>query len=56
MNDVAKCLRQKDADVAEIDSPPRIAQEAGLRTYVGRRLRLGWSFDLTVDDPDTGKP
>ena len=35
MNDAAKCFRQKDADVAEIDSPPRIVQEAGLRAYGG---------------------
>ena len=42
--------------MSEFDSPPRIVQEAGLRLYGGRRLRPGWSLDLTVSDPDTGKP
>ena len=56
MRDAAKWFRQKGADVAELYSPPRVVQEAGLRVYGGRRLRLGWSLDLTVDDPETGKP
>ena len=56
MKDAAKWFRQKNADVAEMYSPPRIVQEAGLRVYGGRRLRPGWSLDLTVNDPETGKP
>ena len=56
MRDAAKWVKQKDSDVAELYSPPRIVQEAGLRSYGGRRLRPGWSLDLTVDDPETGKP
>ena len=51
-----KWFRQRDRDVSELYSPPRIVQEAGLRVYGGRRLRPGWSLDLTVNDPDTGKP
>ena len=56
MRDAAKWFMQKGPDVFELYSPPRIAQEAGLRAYGGRRLRPGWSLDLTVDDPETGKP
>ena len=42
-------------DVCELYSPPRIVQEAGLRSYGGKRLRPGWSLDLTVNDPETEK-
>ena len=56
MRNAAKWFRQLGPDVVELYSPPRIVQEAGLRTYGGRRLRPGWSLDLTVDDPETGKP
>ena len=56
MKDAAKWFRQKNADVAEMYSPPRIVQEAGLRVYGGRRLRPGWSLDLSVNDPETGTP
>ena len=56
MRDAAKWFRQKDADVSEMYSPPRSVQETGLRSYGGRRLRPGWSLDLTVGDPETGKP
>ena len=56
MKDAAKWFKQRNADVCEMCSPPRIVQEAGLRLYGGRRLRPGWSLDLTVDDPETGKP
>ena len=31
-------------------------REAGLRAYGGKRLKPGWSLDLTTDDPETGKP
>ena len=54
MKEAAKWYRQRDSDVC--DSPPRVVQEAGLRSYGGRQLRPGWSLDLTVNDPETGKP
>ena len=47
-------FRRANSDVAEVFSPPRIAQEAGLRSYGGRVLRPGWSLDLTVRDPESG--
>ena len=42
-------------DVAEIFSPPRAAEEAGLRRYGGRVLRPGWSLGLTMIDPASGE-
>ena len=52
----SKWFQRIGPDVSELYSPPRIVQEAGLRSYAGRRLRPGWSLDLTVNDPDTGQP
>ena len=43
-----------DADISEVYSQPRVAQEAGVRGK--SKLRPGWSLDLTMDDPLTGKP
>ena len=54
--DASKWFKKFGPDVVEMYSPPRIVQEAGLRCYAGKRLRPGWSLDLTVDDPETGKP
>ena len=54
--EASKWFQRVGPDVAEIYSPPRIVQEAGLRSYGGRKLKPGWSLDLTVDDPDTGRP
>ena len=56
MKNAAKWFKTAGPDVSEIYSPPRIAQEAGLRTYAGLRLRPGWSLDLTTNDPETGAP
>ena len=56
MRNAAKWFRQKGADVAEVYSPPRVVREAGLRLYGGKRLRPGWSLDLTTVDPETGQP
>ena len=56
MRDAAKWFKQKNSDVVELYSPARVGQEAGFRAYGGRRLRPGLSLDLTVDDPETGKP
>ena len=44
------------ADVSEIYSQPRVAQEAAVRTHGGVQLIPGWSLDLTRDDPTTGLP
>ena len=43
-----------DADISEVYSQPRVAQEAGVRG--NSKLRPGWSLDLTMDDPLAGKP
>ena len=54
--EASKWFKKFGPDVVEMYSPPRIVQEAGLRCFAGKRLRPGWSLDLTVDDPETGKP
>ena len=46
----------KGADVVELFSQPRIAQEAGIRRYDGTQLKAGWSLDLTMRDPETDRP
>ena len=43
------------ADVSEVYSQPRIAQETVLRTYGGTLLKPGWSPDLALNDPFTGQ-
>ena len=48
-------FRKVNSDIAEVFSPPRIVQEAGLRNYGGRALQPGWSLDLTMKDPESGK-
>ena len=45
----------KGPDVVELYSPPRVAQEAGLRAYGGTKLKPGWSLDFTTNDPETGE-
>ena len=56
MKGAVKLFERKGIDVTEVYSPPRIVQEAGLRPYDGARLTPGWSFDLTRNDPMTGRP
>ena len=56
MLDAAKWFKHAGPDISEIYSPPRIAQEFGLRWKAGMRLRPGWSLDLTTNDPETGTP
>ena len=56
MRDAAKWFKQKGADIVEVYSPPRVVREAGLRVYGGKRLKPGWSLDLTTVDPETGQP
>ena len=56
MEGALKLFEGKGADVLEVYAQPRIAQEAALRTYGGTTLKPGWSLDLTLDDPLTGKP
>ena len=48
--------QRRGADIVELYSQPRIAQEAGLRKYGGTELVAGWSLDLTMKDPETDKP
>ncbi len=46
----------KGADVSDIFSQPRVAQDAALRSYDGTKLIPGWSSDLTRGDPLTEEP
>ena len=41
MKDAAKWFRCSGSDISEIYSPPRIVQDAGLRTYDGKALKPG---------------
>ena len=56
MKGATKMFEVKGADVSEIFSQPRVAQEAALRSYDGTKLIPGWSLDLTREDPLTGGP
>ena len=55
LKDALALYERKGADVVEIFSVPRIAQEAGTRRHDGTKLVPGWSLDLTRTDPKTGK-
>ena len=56
MNDVAKWFKHAGPDISDIHSPSRIAQEAGIQSHAGAKLRPGWSLDLTTNDLETGTP
>ncbi|MBN71658.1 MAG: hypothetical protein CME32_20555 [Gimesia sp.] len=56
MKGAIKMFERKGADVSELFSQPRIAQEAAIREYDGMKLVPGWSLDLTRTDPTTNKP
>ena len=56
MKDALDMYKRKGADIVEIFSPPRIAQESSLKAYTGTKLKPGWSLDLTRNDPKTGEP
>ena len=56
MEGALEMYEEMGADVSEVYSQPRIAQEAALRTYGGTTLKPGWSLDLTLNEPLTGKP
>ena len=56
MKQALSMYQRKGADVVELFSQPRIAQEAGLRRYSGTKITAGWSLDLTMRDPETDKP
>ena len=56
MREALAMYRREGADVVELYSQPRIAQESALRRYGGTTLRAGWSLDLTMRNPSTGKP
>ena len=55
LKDAVSMYQRKGADVVEVFSQPRIAQEAAMRPYGGTQLSPGWSLDLTRYDPKTGK-
>ena len=55
LKDALAMYAREGADVVEIFSQPRIAQEASVRPYGGTTLRPGWSLDLTRVDPKTGE-
>ena len=56
MKSVWAMYEEKGADISEMSSQPRIAEEAAVRKYGGMEFKPGWSFDLTRADPATGKP
>ena len=56
MCDALAMYERQGADVVELFSQPRIAQESALRRYGGTELKAGWSLDLTMRDPSTGMP
>ena len=51
LKSAAKLSEKKGPDVSDIFSQPRICQEARQRG-----LSPGWSLDLGINDPKTGKP
>ena len=55
LKDAISMYQRQGADVVEVFSQPRIAQEAAMRSYGGTNLNPGWSLDLTRYDPKTGK-
>lgn len=56
LKDALSMYKREGADVVEVYSQPRIAQEAALRRYGTTQLIPGWSLDLTRLDPKTGEP
>lgn len=56
MKQAVSMYMRKNADVVEVYSQPRIAQEAAEYNKNGITLRPGWSLDLTRADPTTGEP
>ena len=56
MHDALAMYERKGADVVELYSQPRIAQEAAIRKYGNTDLTAGWSLDLTMRDPKTNEP
>ena len=56
MKNALAMYQRKGADVVELYSQPRIAQEAAIWKYGGTDLTAGWSLDLTMRDPETNAP
>ena len=48
-------FEDKNADISDIFSQPRIAQETAPRRHGGMARRPGWSLDLAREDPATRK-
>ena len=55
LRNAIELFERKGPDVAEIFSQPRVCMEADRRSFDGDRLRPGWSLDLTMNDPKTGR-
>ena len=55
MKNAISMYNKKDVDVSEAYSRPRIAQAAAEYDKDGINLQPGWSLDLTMADPTTGK-
>ena len=49
-------FERQGPDGARTFSQPRVCQELGARTFDGETSRPGWSLDLTMNDPSSGKP
>ena len=56
MRNAIELFERKGPDVSEIFSQPRVCMEADRRSFDGERLRPGWSLDLTMNDPKSGRP
>ena len=56
MWDALSMYQRKGADVVELYSQPRIAQEAAIQKYGGTDLMAGWRLDLSMRDPEANAP
>ena len=56
LRNAAEMFGRRGPDVVEIYSQPRLCQEVGGRKFDGTELKPGYSLDLTMLDPPTGKP
>ena len=54
IKDALKMYEAKGADVSEVYSQPRVAQQAAVDRNLG--LTPGFSLALTMNDPTTGRP
>ena len=56
LKEAMKLYERKGPDIVELFSQPRVCQEVGGRQFGGTTLKPGYSLDLTMKDPATGRP